>query len=254
MKRSMSLLLAFLIILLLYSCGKKDSVVKEIYTGSKYMTIEEAKQYVLRMLGENANLYKIDVYKDLVRFSLKEDINETDWLSRSISFADGTDITLPCAYSDISTLGWKSEENINNDRVSGELVCRNNQGQRIFLTRAVDSDENNIKIKDSTIEGLRIPCCDFSKKDNYAQILSSHPNFSYMNINRESAPKEATRKIGYPNTIEHNGTRMYFEYESYDYSVKEKTIVEIDWLTMSDGPEIMGNIEIRRFYMSWLLY
>lgn len=253
MKKSINLLLVLVIALLLSSCGEKNVVLNEIYTGSEYMTIEDAKQYILEMLGPNADLYEIDESEKQVRFTLKEDNNETDWLNLSVSFTDGTNFTLPCTYSNVNALGWKSEENVNNDWVSGEFACCNNQGERIFLTRAVDSNDKNIKIKDSTIIGLRIPCGDFAKKDNYVQICNSHPEFSYMGINRESSPEDAVGTIGCPNIIEHDGVNMYFEYNSYDYSLEEKTTVEISWLTMEDGPKIMRDVEITRLYMSWLI-
>ena len=254
MKKLTSIILVIVVTLLLCSCGTNETVQKEIYTGSKYMSIDQAEQYILGFLETKADFYEVTTLNKNIRLDLSSDIKDGDWLDKTIEVENGTKITFPCSYESLKKAGWQAEDNENEDQTYGsQFRCTSHSGSRITFLRDVYSNENHIKIKDSKVEGVHITCGDFAKKDNYVLILNTHPAFKYMGVTRESTPVQVIKSMGLPNEITHNGVNMTFTYTSYDYSTKHKTTVEISWLTMADGPEIMRDIKIRYYYMNWLL-
>ena len=251
MKKKVSIVFVTIIMMIMSSCGSEDTVVKEIYKGTGYMTINEANEYVSGLLGTNASRYEVDVYDDVVRYSLEEKSTDEDWLERTVRFSDGTSITIPCSYSDIKSIGWNSEEKEDETWVSNNIFyCRNNRSWKIGCGRRIAENEDYPSIQDSTIDEIDISCGDFATKEDYVLILNSHPEFEYMGISRDSTPAQVIQTMGIPTEIEHNGINMYFTYESYDYSIKENTKVTICWLTLKSGSEIMRDFEILRIAMS----
>lgn len=221
------------------ACG--SDVLQEVYMGTEYYTTEEAKMYIETLLGTNIYLYEND--SEYAMYSLQDNDMGVSYLDHSVSFSDGTEITLPCSYSDVKSKGWTSEESEKETFVSNNnIYCEKDNGWRLAFGRV--SEDPSPAIKDSEIDNILISIGSKGEKENYSLITTRDPEFTYMGLNRDSTPTQVLNKLGLPNSIDHNDVRMTFEYTIKESSTGRWLRVQFTWLTLKDGPEIMDEFKL----------
>lgn len=240
------LLAIMLITIVLCGCRTRYSVVEEVYEGNTYMTMDEANAYVLNFLVDNEYKYNNTSTETTVRYFQQSEYKNEISLEQKIVFSDGTSITLPCKYADVTASGWKAEDNsISGLGYYGMMYCKKPNDWRLGLHIVRPNEDNPItNINDLNVEGITLFLGDFATKENYCRVLSCHPEFTYMGIDRSCTPKQVIEKLGLPYLVEHNGVNMEFEYTMYIASSDTRINVTMTWLTLADGPEIMRDFEI----------